>query len=93
VEIFSCSQVPLSQLPTQNSTPLNSSQLNWITISSQPLMQSSTELPIFNSQLFITPLRGLRRQHPVSPVACVIVAMGPLPRKMSATTARLTIIA
>jgi hypothetical protein len=63
-------QVFLSQPPVQNSCQFST---NYSAISSQPPLQSSTEL-VAPTLLFITARDGWRRQHPVSRVACVTVA-------------------
>jgi hypothetical protein len=65
-------QVLLSQPPVQI---LLNCELNYSAISSQPPLQSSTEL-VALILFFITPRRGPHRQHPVSPVAYVTVAAG-----------------
>jgi hypothetical protein len=50
-------------------------QLNYSAISSQPPLQSSTEL-VDQIIFFITPRREPRRQHHVFPIVCVTVTAG-----------------
>jgi hypothetical protein len=53
----------------------SSCQRNYSATSSQPPLQSSTELDA-RILLLITPCRGSLKQHPVSYVACVTVTAG-----------------
>jgi hypothetical protein len=88
------SQALLSQPLVQN---FFNCQLNYSAISSQPPLQSSTEVvaPIL---IFITPRGVTRRQQPVSPVACVTACRcpepftEPLPRNGSDITAHFAIV-